>query len=41
MFKWRDRNRDGSIEYECGWYFADKTDGKWLLSQYIQTECAD
>lgn len=39
--KWRDRNEDGSTGYECGWYFADKTGGKWLLSQYIAMECAE
>ncbi len=33
--KWKDRNADGSTGYECGWYVADKIDGKWLLSQYI------
>ncbi|MGI9271458.1 MAG: hypothetical protein ACR2QT_06765 [Woeseiaceae bacterium] len=38
--KWRDRNDDGSIEHECGWYFADKASGKWLLSQYIVMACA-
>ncbi len=39
--KWRDRNGDGSTEYECGWYVADKVSGKWLLSQYIAMSCAD
>jgi len=39
--KWRDRNGDGSTGYECGWYFADKISGKWLLSQYISMECAE
>ena len=39
--KWRDRSADGSTAYECGWYFADKIDGKWLLSQYISMSCAD
>ena len=39
--KWQDRNEDGSTEYECGWYFADKIDGKWLLSQYIVMACPD
>ena len=39
--KWRDRNDDGSTGNECGWYFADRTDGQWLLSQYIQVECVD
>ena len=39
--KWRDRNDDGSTGYECGWYFADKIDGTWLLSQYIVMECAE
>jgi hypothetical protein len=39
--KWRDRNADGSTEYECGWYLADKIDGKWLLSQYIAMSCSD
>ena len=39
--KWRDRNDDGSTAYECGWYFADKVDGKWLLSQYITMACVD
>lgn len=39
--KWRDRNADGSTGSECGWYIADKIDGEWLLSQYIQMECAD
>ena len=39
--KWLDRNGDGSTGYECGWYIADKLDGPWLLSQYIQTACAD
>ena len=38
---WRDRNDDGSTEDTCGWYVADKIDGKWLLSQYIATPCAD
>jgi len=38
---WRDRNDDGSTELSCGWYFADKTDGKWLLSQWISMPCAD
>lgn len=38
--KWHDRNEDGSTAYECGWYFADKVDGEWLLSQYIVMECA-
>ena len=37
--KWHDRNDDGSEEYSCGWYFADKADGAWLLSQYIETSC--
>ena len=39
--KWRDRYEDGSTEISCGWYLADKVDGKWLLSQYITMECAD
>ncbi len=39
--KWHDRNADGSTAYECGWYVADKTDGKWLLSQYIAMSCAE
>ena len=39
--KWRDRNDDGSTVYACGWYIADKVDGKWLLSQNIIIECAD
>lgn len=39
--KWLDRNDDGSTAYECGWYFADKIDGKWLLSQYISMSCAE
>ena len=39
--KWRDRNADGSTENECGWYVADKIDGKWLLSQYIVMPCTD
>lgn len=39
--KWRDRNDDGSTEDSCGWYVADKVDGKWLLSQYIAMSCAD
>ena len=39
--KWHDRNTDGSTSYECGWYIADKVDGKWLLSQYIVMECAE
>ena len=39
--KWRDRNGDGSTGYECGWYFADKITGKWLLSQYIAMTCTD
>ena len=39
--RWRDRNDDGSTEDSCGWYFADKVDGKWLLSQYISMACAD
>jgi len=38
---WLDRNDDGSTELLCGWYLADKVDGKWLLSQYIAMECAD
>ncbi len=38
---WHDRNDDGSTELSCGWYFADKADGKWLLSQYIAMTCAD
>mgnify|MGYP001546182285 CR=1 FL=1 len=38
---WRDRNDDGSTEDSCGWYVADKVDGKWLLSQYIAMSCAD
>jgi hypothetical protein len=39
--KWLDRNADGSTANECGWYLADKVDGKWLLSQYITMSCAD
>ena len=39
--KWHDRNDDGSTAYECGWYFADRVDGKWLLSQYIAMACVD
>jgi len=39
--KWHDRNADGSTAYECGWYFADKIDGKWLLSQYISMACVE
>ncbi len=38
---WRDRNDDGSTELSCGWYLADKIDGKWLLSQYIAMPCSD
>ena len=38
---WRDRNDDGSTEDSCGWYVADKIDGKWLLSQWISMACAD
>ena len=39
--KWRNRNADDSTDYECGWYVADKIDGKWLLSQYIAKNCAE
>ena len=39
--EWHDRNDDGSTENSCGWYFADKIDGEWLLSQYISMSCAD
>ena len=39
--RWRDRNDDGSTEDSCGWYVADKTAGKWLLSQYIAMACTD
>ena len=39
--KWLDRNADGSTANECGWYFADKFDGKWLLSQYISMSCVE
>ncbi|MDJ0792760.1 MAG: hypothetical protein QNI98_00850 [Woeseiaceae bacterium] len=39
--KWRDLNHDGSTEYECGWYFADKIEEKWLLSQHIVMACPD
>jgi len=39
--KWLDRNADGSTAYECGWYFADKIEGKWLLSQYISMSCVE
>jgi len=39
--KWLDRNDDGSTEISCGWYFADKVEGKWLLSQYISMACRD
>ena len=39
--RWLDRNDDGSTGYECGWYIADKIDGKWLLSQYISMSCPD
>ena len=39
--EWHDRNDDGSTENTCGWYFADKIDGEWLLSQYISMSCAD
>ena len=39
--KWLDRNADGSTANECGWYVADKIDGKWLLSQYISMSCTD
>lgn len=39
--RWHDRNDDGSTEDSCGWYFADKVDGTWLLSQYMATTCAD
>ena len=38
--KWLDRNDDDSTEVSCGWYFADKVDGTWLLSQYIAMACA-
>ena len=39
--KWRDRNDDDSVEYSCGWYVADKIDGEWLLSQYIEMSCGE
>ena len=39
--RWQDRNSDGSNGSECGWYVADKADGKWLLSQYIAMPCAE
>ncbi len=39
--KWHDRNDDGSTAFECGWYFADKVDGQWLLSQYVSMACTD
>ena len=39
--KWHDRNADGSTANECGWYLADKIDGKWLLSQYISMSCTE
>ena len=39
--KWSDRYDDGSTEISCGWYFADKADGEWLLSQWIAMECKD
>lgn len=38
--KWRDRNDDGSTEITCGWYIADKSGEKWLLSQYIEIGCS-
>ena len=39
--KWLDRNDDGSTEESCGWYIADKADGRWRLSGYIAMDCVD
>ena len=39
--RWRDRYEGGSTIDSCGWYLADKTYGKWLLSQWIATTCAE
>ncbi|MGI9263466.1 MAG: hypothetical protein ACR2QU_00970 [Gammaproteobacteria bacterium] len=39
--KWRDYYAGGNIGYECSWYLADFTDGKWVISEYAVINCSD
>jgi hypothetical protein len=39
--KWRDYYTGGNISYECSWYLADFTNGKWLIAEYATINCSD
>jgi hypothetical protein len=39
--KWRDWYADGSEEYSCGWYVADRDQSTWVITQYAEIDCAD
>ena len=39
MAQWRDRYADGESESSCGWYLADRVDGRWIFTEYAEVEC--
>lgn len=38
---WRDEYSDGSTEYSCGWYLADRIDGSWQFTAYADIDCEE
>jgi hypothetical protein len=37
--KWRDHYEDGSEEFSCAWYMADRKDGHWVFTAYAELDC--
>ncbi|MEM9055871.1 MAG: hypothetical protein AAGD86_00250 [Pseudomonadota bacterium] len=37
--RWLDRYAGGDTEVSCGWYLADAVDGRWVFTQYADTNC--
>jgi hypothetical protein len=39
--KWNDSYSGGNIAHECGWYLADFSEDRWLISEYATISCSD
>lgn len=37
--RWLDRYEGGATEVSCGWYLADVIDGRWVFTEYADTDC--
>ena len=37
--KWKDNYKDGSVEYSCSWYLADRKNNRWVFTQFAEIDC--